>query len=102
MLPKTHRYSIGLRIDTLFVELIEATSIAGFLSREEKQPLVRIAIRKNDTIKILLMVLWEAGSLETKKYAALSLPLEEIGKMLGGWNGQLQKQNSPDIKKREK
>ncbi len=48
------------------------------------------------------MVLWEAGSLETKKYAALSLPLEEIGKMLGGWNGQLQKQNSPDIKKREK
>jgi len=30
-----------------------------------------------------------------KKYTALSAPLEEIGKMLGGWNGQLTKQNSP-------
>ncbi|MDP2656121.1 MAG: four helix bundle protein [bacterium] len=102
VLPKTHRYSIGLRIDTLFVELIEATSIAGFLSREEKQPLVRIAIRKNDTIKIFLMVLWETGSLETKRYVTLSLPLEEIGRMLGGWNGQLQKQNSPVIARGEK
>jgi hypothetical protein len=40
------------------------------------------------------MVLWETKSINDKKYIALSLQMEEIGKMLGGWNGQLTKQNS--------
>ncbi len=96
-IPKTHRHSLGLKIDGLFVEAIEATSVARFLSKEEKTPWVRLAIRKIDTTKILLMVLWETKSLDNKKYIALSIPLEEISKMLGGWNGQLTKQNSPAI-----
>jgi hypothetical protein len=37
------------------------------------------------------MVLWETRSIDDKKYIALSLPIDEIGKMLGGWNGQLQR-----------
>lgn len=90
-LPKTHRYSIGTKIYTLFVEIIEAISIATFLDKTEKQPYVRLAIRKTDTLKILLMVLWETKSLDDKKYIALSEKLEEIGRMLGGWNGQLTK-----------
>jgi len=101
-LPKLHKHSLGQKIDTLFVEVIEAISIATFLSREEKQPWVRLAIRKTDTLKILLMVLWEAKSIDNKKYLALSVKIEEIGKMLGGWNGQLLKQNSPAVKTREK
>ena len=48
------------------------------------------------------MVLWEAKSIDNKKYLALSVKIEEIGKMLGGWNGQLLKQNSPAVKTREK
>ncbi len=99
MLPKIHRYSLGEKIDTIYIEIIEAISIAGFLSREEKQPWVRLAIRKTDTLKVLLMVLWETKSLQDKRYIVLSEKIEEIGRMLGGWNGQLQKnqqkQNSP-------
>ena len=74
---------------------MEAVSLAGFLARDEKQPYVRLAIRKMDTLKILLMVLWETKSVDDKKYIALSLQIDEIGRMLGGWNGQLTKQNSP-------
>ena len=48
------------------------------------------------------MVLWETKSLDNKKYIVLSEKLEEIGKMLGGWNGQIQKQNSPTVKFGEK
>jgi len=77
------------------VEAIEAISIASFLSRTEKLPYVKLAIRKVDTLKIMLMVLWETKSLDNKKYIALSLKIDEIGRMLGGWNGQLAKQNSP-------
>jgi len=93
-IPKTHRYSLGGKIDALFVEIMEAIASATFLSKTEKQPWVRLSIRKLDTLKVLLLVLWETKSLDIKKYAVLSLPLEEIGKMLGGWNGQLTKQNS--------
>ncbi len=95
ILPKIHRHSLGARIDTLFIEIIEAIAVASFLSREEKSPYVRVAIRKLDTLKILLMILWETKSLDDKKYIALSSPIDEIGKMLGGWSGQLSKQNSP-------
>lgn len=101
-LPKLHKHSLGQKIDTIFIEIIEAISIATFLSKEEKHPWVRLAIRKTDTLKILLMVLWETKSIDNKKYLALSVKIEEIGRMLGGWSGQLSKQNSPVIKTREK
>ena len=80
----------------MFVEIMETIASASFLAREEKRPYVRLAIRKVDTLKVLLMVLWETKSLDNKKYIALSARIEEIGKMLGGWIGQLQKQNSPE------
>lgn len=95
-LPKLHRHSLGLRIDTLFVEIIEAISAASFMARDEKTPYVRLAARKLDALKILLMVLWETKSLNNKGYIALSIKLEEIGRNLGGWLGQLARQNSPN------
>ncbi len=92
----------------MFIEIIEAVAGAAFLPRSEKAPWVRMAIRKLDTLKVLLMLLWETKSLRDKKYIALSTPLDEIGKMLGGWNGQLIKtlqpvqgtQNSPEAESR--
>lgn len=103
ILPKPHRHSLGQRIDTLFVEIMEALAIAGFLSPEEKAPYVRLGIRKIDTLRVLLMVLWETQSINDKKYLALSVKIEEVGRNLGGWSGQLaklakqnqEKQNSP-------
>ena len=95
-LDKTRRFTLGQKIDTLFIEIIEAIAIATFLDRTEKQQWVRFAIRKLDTIKVLLMILWETKSLDNKKYIHISEPIDEIGKMLGGWNGQLTKQNSPN------
>ena len=91
ILPKTHRHSLGVKIDKLFVEIIEATSIAGFLSKDEKQPWIRLAVRKTDTLKIMFMILWETGSIDDKKYITLSLKIDNFGKDLGGWNGQVTK-----------
>ena len=104
-LPKTQRYSLGNRIDKIFIELIEVTATASFLTKEEKLPYIRVAVRKLDLLKVLLLVTWETISLDNKKYIALSLPLDEVGKMLGGWYGQTEKymqenpnkQNSPTV-----
>jgi hypothetical protein len=101
ILPKIHKYSLGQKIDTIFIEIIEAISIASFLSPLEKHPWVKLAIRKTDTLKILLMVLWETKSIDNKKYIVLSVKIDEVGRMLGGWSGQLLKQNSPATKTRE-
>lgn len=95
ILPKEHRFTLGQKVDILLVEIIEAISAASFLSRAEKIPYVRLAIKKTDALKIFLMILWETKSLDDKKYILLSQRINEIGKMLGGWNGQLIKQNSP-------
>ena len=102
ILPKTHRHTLGQKIDASWIEIIEAIATASYLSSVEKQTWVKLAIRKSDTLKVLLLVLWETKSLDNKKYIAISTPLNEIGKMLGGWNGQISKQNSPDAKSGEK
>jgi len=73
----------------LFIETIEAIATAGFLQKEEKIPWVRLATRKIDTTKILLAVLWETKSIDDKKYITLSEKLDECGRDMGGWYGQL-------------
>ena len=101
LLPKTQKYSLGNRIDKLFIESIEATVTAAFLPPTEKLPWVRLALRKTDTKQVLLQILWETKSLEEKHYITIATELVDIGRDLGGWNGQLTKQNSP-IKTGEK
>jgi len=95
ILPKPHKYSLGEKIDKLFVEAMEAIVTASFLTQKEKLPYVRLATRKIDTLKIFLIILWETKSFDNKKYIALSLKLGEVGRNLGGWCGQIIKQNSP-------
>ena len=94
ILPQVNRYTLGNKIDKLFIEIIEDTSAASFLPKEEKLLDVKKSIRKLDTLKILLMVLWETKSITNKKYIEISSLLDEIGKMLGGWHNQLLKQFS--------
>lgn len=104
-LPKTHRYTIGQRVDDLLVECVEAVGAAAFAGGLEKIPHICLAVRKLDTVKLLLMILWETKSLGDKRHAALSEKLDEIGKNLGAWHGGIiakQKQNSPSTSNGEK
>lgn len=102
-IPKIHRYTLALRIDVLLIEVIEMTTTAKFTSKTDKLPYLRVAIRKLDTVKLLLMILWETKSLSGKKYIALSQKLSDVGQDLGAWHGSLiPKQNSPNNTSGEK
>jgi hypothetical protein len=94
-MPKQHKFSLGEKVDKLFVEVIDGIVTANFLEPKEKIPFVRFAIRKLDILKVFLMMLWETKSLDNKKYISLSARLDEIGRNLGGWHGKLVKENSP-------
>ncbi len=93
--PKTSRYTLGAKIDGLFVETLEQIVIASFLERSEKLPFVKKAVVKLDVLKFFIETAWEIHSLEQKHYILLSEPLHEGGKMLGGWRNQLVKQTPP-------
>jgi hypothetical protein len=90
--PKVHRYSLGAKIDTLLCEVIQYTSSALFVKKEQKVHYIQKAIQLLDTTKVLLHVAYTIKAFETKQYAALSEKLHEIGKMLGGWHNQVLKQ----------
>ena len=90
-IPKSSRYTLAETIDKYFIQTIESILVASFLEKQEKQPYIRKAIVSLDTAKFLLYMLWEIKALDTKKYAALSEPLLQAGKQLGGWHGQIQK-----------
>lgn len=92
--PKTSRYTLGSKIDSLFIEIIERAVAASYRKREEKLPLVESATHKLDLLKFFLQISWEIRALDTKKYIALSERLEEIGRMLGGWLKQLGRETS--------
>ena len=95
ILAKTQRYSLGNKIDRLFIEIIELIAYATFLPPEKKLVYIDTADRKFNTLKILVMILWETKSLDDKRYIVLSLPMDEAGKMLGGWKGQIEKSLDP-------
>ena len=94
-LPKAVKYSLGLKIENLFIDAIEAISIAAFLPRSEKLPSLKRAVARVDTLKVFLQLLWEMKHIDTKHYGEISEKLASVGKMLGGWYGQVIKQNSP-------
>ena len=92
--PKTSRYTFGGKIDGLFLETLENIFIAGYLPIGQKMPWVIKASAKLDLLKFFLQIAWEIKSLDNKKFILFSEKLNEIGRMLGGWQKHLQKETS--------
>lgn len=96
-IPKNARYTLGNKIDTSFVALLESVFRASHLTKEQKLPFIQNAVAKLDLIKFFLQILWETKSLDTKKYANLSEEVAKIGRMLGGWERHAALQKPPNI-----
>lgn len=100
-LPKKSRYTLGGKIDLLFVELLELAFSASYVGKKEKIPYLRKAVSKLDLIKFFLQVLWELKDLDNKKYIAISELLNEIGRMLGGWLRKIEKETPAEAGERK-
>jgi len=88
--PRTSRYTLGLRTDSVFIETVELIFAAAHeRERESKIAFLGKATQKLDLLKFLLNLLWEIKALDNKKYINLSKELYEIGRMLGGWEKSL-------------
>ncbi|OGN01518.1 MAG: hypothetical protein A3B91_00070 [Candidatus Yanofskybacteria bacterium RIFCSPHIGHO2_02_FULL_41_29] len=87
-LEKINRYALGLKIDSLFIETLGYLFIAVHKNHEQKGFYLTKASDSFDMLKFILQIAWEIEILDVKRYIALSNNLNEIGKMLGGWQKQ--------------
>ena len=86
MFPKKYRYSLGQKLETLLLELIEL----ALLAHSKKQKSSKMLILNKIDVKLKLLKYLIRASLDTKaindkKYVLLEGRLQEIGRMLGGW-----------------
>lgn len=88
--PRLSKFSLGAKIDVLFTDVIELIFLAGYAGVDQKYTFVVRAATKLDLLKFFIQTAWEVKCLDHKKYAALSVPLNEIGKDIGGWQKYLQ------------
>ena len=92
-MPKGARYVIGARIENKFLDLLEISYEAYFSPKEIKRKKVIECILILDKLKFIVLISWEAKFISNKQYEEISMKLEEIGKMLGGWRNKLATKN---------
>ncbi len=93
-IPKDLRYSLAVRIDGLFAQVLEGISLAQFAATELRVRHLADAIGKNDTLKFMLYALNELKGLDEQKFISLAVKTEEIGRMLYGWKSSTEKKTA--------
>lgn len=99
--PKSNRFTLGSKIDDIFLLSIEYCFLASYSSFGDKLIYIDKAISRCDLLKLLLLLAFENKDLDIKKYIHISDELAEAGKMLGGWRRQtLQKTSHENSEKK--
>ena len=88
--PKKSRYTLGDKIDKLFLDILELLNIATYQKPDEKIITLRKTLLRLDSLKFFVMISWETKLLHTEKYIILSEHLHELGKIIGGWKKGLE------------
>lgn len=83
--PKIYRYSLGLRIDNLFIDIVRGVIDIKYKTSNEKSASLANISSNLDLLKVLLNLFWELRLVDTNRYTNLSLTVDEFGRMLGGW-----------------
>lgn len=83
--PKKDRFTIGQKIESAILDLIEDIITASQLSKPEKLPVLKRASVKLDLLKVFIRLSKDLKILDNKKYLLFESQLLEIGRMLGGW-----------------
>ncbi|MEI7513662.1 MAG: four helix bundle protein [bacterium] len=93
-ISKNERYSIGIKLDTLFTNIIDSIFGASNSSDDYRIHYIEKSIRLSDTISLFLRIIWELKAIDSKKYLTLCEEFSNVGRMLGGWKAKILKENS--------
>lgn len=92
--PQKSKYTLGDTIDARFVLILELLFTASYQPPIQKIPTLTRVLTGIDLLKFLLRIAWEVQALDTKKYAELSEPLHDAGRMVGGWKKGIESKHS--------
>lgn len=92
-ISKSHRQTIGVKIDRLLLETLDLTFRATYTGGTRKIELITESIIKNDLAKFFLSVAWGCKIIDGKKFIRISEIFVDAGKMLFGWKEFLQNKN---------
>jgi len=95
-LPKTSRFTVGKKIDDLFIRLLESLYLAGYAPKPDKIKMINQVINANDLLKFFLRLIWEMNFLTDNKFRILGMKLEEIGRLAYGWKNKSEKTPPPE------
>lgn len=89
LFPKKDKFALGAKCETYIITVLELILLAGSLPKEKKMEAIQQASAKFDALKLFIRMEKEFGLLDSKKYLALQTLIQEIGRMLGGWQRSL-------------
>lgn len=101
-MARTERFGIGDRIDSIWLDLLDALRKAAYATPEGKVASLDEAIRRVDSVRFFLQIAWEAKLMADSHFIALGKDVEEIGRMVGGWKRGLLAKTNPGNPGREK
>lgn len=100
--PKANRFTLGTKIDDIFLLSIEYCFLASYSSLGDKLTYINKATSRIDLLKLLLLLAFENKDIDNKKYLELSEMLAEVGRMLGGWRKETIQKTSHEISEKKK
>lgn len=85
LVPKHDRYTVHERGERLILDVIESFFYAGY-SRSANKPLtLEAASAKLNLLRLIIRLMKDSGTLQSKQYIRLQEIIDEVGRMLGGW-----------------
>lgn len=89
LFPKKDKYTLGAKCEMYIIATLELLLEASCTSRDKKLILIKKANTKFDALKLFIRLLKDLNILDNKKYLELQKQIQEIGRMLGGWQRSL-------------
>jgi hypothetical protein len=88
--PKKDKYTLGCKCECYVIEVLELSiEASNTMDRNEKKVLLKRINVKFDALKFFIRLAKELNVLDNKKYILLQKQMQDIGKMIGGWQKSL-------------
>lgn len=82
---KHDRYTIYERTEKLILEIIEGIVTAGYSKSTNKGAVLEQISVKLNVLRLLVRLMKDTKTLDTKKYVTIQEIIDDIGRQIGGW-----------------
>ena len=84
-IPKMERFTVWQRAEVVCLDILQGLLSIGYLAPEHRAEALMGFAPSIDMLRVFLRLAFDVKAINQKKYIAIQEPLDEIGRMLGGW-----------------